>query len=165
MPNLPSNQARVALALSYIKCQSIHVATIKRSNSTVTVTGTQRAAHYCSERVLFDDGSIIAHESRGGELTSVWAGDLGEEYIEIVHLGDGPAGGELIMTIPGQDTVLLGGLYVSQLPGEVPDSWPPAIDLAIGLMTADTVVWTDEGRVDREEIEAFHQRLLGVLHG
>lgn len=153
------------MALSCVKCQSIHVATIKRSNSTVTVTGTQRSAQYRSQQVLFDDGTIIAHESRGGELTSVWAGDLGEEYIEIVHLGDGPVGGELIMTIPGQDTVLLGGLYVSRLPGEVPETWPPAIDLAIGLMTADTVVLTDEGRVDREEIEAFHQRLLGVLHG
>lgn len=136
------------------------MATIQRGSDSVTVTGTAYSAEYQGFQVLFNDGTIIAHESRGGDLASVWAGNLGDAYIEIVYLGDGPAGGELVMTIPADNTILLGGLYASGTPAEVGESWPPAIDLAIGLMTADTVVITDEGEVDRDEIDACYHRLL-----
>lgn len=136
---------------------------IVRTADTIVVPGRDRSLTFRSRRVTLDDGTWVAHESRGGSLSSVWAVDLGDRFVEVVHLGGGPLGGELVVVVPDADTVLLGDL-VSEPAGEVPPSWPVAVDLAIGLTGPGTTVLASAGEVAREDLADFHQRLLGLLH-
>ena len=147
-------------------------------DGTVVVDGTERSLTYTPRRVILDDGTTIAHESQGGDLSSVWAVDLGGDFfVEVAYLGDGPVGGELVMTIThiGLDEtrrfVTLGELWAARLPDEVPAgwaSWAAAVDLALGLLDGDVeLVGTgpDGAPLTKDDIEDLHQRLLGALHG
>jgi hypothetical protein len=150
------------LALPWVKCQSSDVPDIAESQ--YQVTGTERTLSYWPQRVTIDDGTEIVHESLGGSLSSAWAGDLGDRYVEVVHVGDGPNGGELVLVVPDLDVVALGDLYARSPDGATP-SWAEAVDLTLGLTTISTNILSSSGPVTRDELEAFHQRLLGVLHG
>jgi hypothetical protein len=119
--------------------------------------------------VTLPDGTTIAHESRGGTLSSVAAIDHGEFFLEIAYLGDGPGGGELVMTasVPGRPVVsyvYLGDLWADEVPESVPESWPAAVDLAIGLLGPEALPVAGGAVITKDEVEAFHQRLLGVLY-
>jgi hypothetical protein len=139
-------------------------------DGTVVVEGTERSLTYTPRLVTLDDGTTVAHESQGGEMSSVWAADLGGGFfVEVAHLGDGPVGGELVMTVTyiGLDETLryvtIGDLWADELPAHVPTSWPVAVDLALGLMDgAVRIVGAD---ISKADVEALHQRLLGALHG
>jgi glyoxylase-like metal-dependent hydrolase (beta-lactamase superfamily II) len=128
------------------------------------VAGTQRTLTYRPRQVDLDDGTLVAQESQGGTLNAVWTTDLGDRYVEVVHLGDGPAGGELVLVVPDGDIVVVGDLY-EPAPAHVPASWPVVIDLVLGLTTQDSTILTSHGAITRDDLEAFHQRLLGALHG
>ena len=81
-----------------------------------------------------------------------------------MHLGHGPEGGELVLVVPAADTVALGDLAggdTDRRHGRVGG----AIDLAIGLTRPSSQILTSSGAITRDELEDFHQRLLGVLHG
>ena len=130
----------------------------------VVVTGDARTLTYRSRQVTFSDGTSIEHESRGGTLSSVWAGDLGGRYVEVVHLGHGPEGGELALVVPDADAVALGDLAGGETTGATAE-WAAALDLAIGLTRPSSQILTSSGPMTRDELEGFHQRLLGVLHG
>lgn len=138
---------------------------ITLADDVVTVIGRERTLTHSPREVRLDDGTVVAHESVGGSLSSAWATDLGRLFVEVVHLGDGPVGGELVLVVTEHDVVSLGGLYAVDLPPQVPPSWPVAVDLALGLLTEDTRVLTPAGEVARADVESLHQRLLGVLHG
>lgn len=155
---------RVLLALALVKCQSSEMEGIARDGEVVVVSGADRTLTYRPRRVELSDGTTLEHESRGGSLSSVWAADLGERYVEVVHVGHGPEGGELVLVVPDVDTVVLGDLVRSDLSG-VTAEWAGAIDLAIGLARPETQILTADGTVSRDDLEDFHQRLLGVLHG
>lgn len=136
----------------------------------VVIKGTERTLTYSPRLVTLDDGTTVAHESQGGEMSSVWAVDLGGGFfVEVAHLGDGPVGGELVMTVTwiGLDETLrfvaIGDLYADELPAQVPPSWPVAVDLALGLLEGQVQVLGAD--ITRDDVEALHQRLLGVLHG
>lgn len=141
----------------------------------VIVEGGERSLTYTPRRVTLDDGTTIAHESQGGEMASVWATDLGGSFfVEVAHLGDGPVGGELVMTVTyiGIDQTLryvaIGDLWADELPEHVPPSWPVAVDLALGLMDGEVrLIGTDPTRppLTKDDVETLHQRLLGALHG
>lgn len=132
----------------------------------VSVTGATRTLTYRPRRVTLSDGTFLMHESRGGTLSSVWAADLGDLFVEVVHLGHGPVGGELVLVVPDGDTVVLGDLVPSlDPPVEVRASWPQAVDLAVGLTRSSTRILTSVGEIGRDDLEGFHQALLGVLHG
>lgn len=152
------------LALSTVKCQSTGVEGIEVEGDAVVVRGTERTLTYRPRAVEISDGTTLEHESRGGSLSSVWAGDLGDRYVEVVHLGHGPHGGELVLVVPGADVVALGDLAGDDPSGATAD-WAAAVDLAIGLARPETHVLTSSGPMTRDDLEAFHQRLLGVLHG
>ena len=118
--------------------------------------------------VTLPDGTVVVHESRGGSLSSARAVEVGALFAEIAYLGDGPAGGELVVSVTGADHVVcLGGLWTDDAPVDVHPSWPAAVDLALGLTTADTTILGGPALrvVTRDELETFHQRLLGALHG
>ena len=136
----------------------------------VVVAGDERSLTYASRRIVLDDGTVVAHESQGGEMSAVWAADLGGPvFVEVAYLGDGPVGGELVMTVTyiGMDETLrhvaIGDLWAADLPSHVPPSWPVAVDLALGLMDGQVrIVGAD---ITKADVEGLHQRLLGALHG
>lgn len=130
----------------------------------VEVNGSERRLTYRAREVTLDDGTVIAHESQGGSMSSVWFTDLGGCYVEVVHLGDGPTGGELVLVVPDLDLVAIGDLYAAD-PAGATGGWAAAVDLALGLTTSSTSISSSIGPVTRDELEAFHQRLLAVLHG
>ncbi|MBP2392596.1 hypothetical protein [Aeromicrobium fastidiosum] len=142
----------------------------------VRVVGDERSLTFEPRRVVLDDGTAVAHESQGGEMSSVWAADLGGGvFVEVAHLGDGPVGGELVMTVTrlGGDGgarrhVAFGELWAADLPAVVPPSWPVAVDLALGLLDGDVQVLgtsRDGVPLTKDDLEDLHQRLLGALHG
>lgn len=115
--------------------------------------------------MTLSDGTAIAHESQGGELSSVWATDLGDCYVEVVYVGDGPVGGELVVVVPADDVVIVGDLYPGDSMDDVPPAWPGSVDLAMGLTTVTTTIITSVGEITRDEFDASHQRLLGAVNG
>lgn len=141
----------------------------------IVVRGAERSLTFAPRLVELDDGSTVAHESQGGEMSSVWAVDLGgEHFVEVAYLGDGPVGGELVMTVTriGIDAteraVTIGDLWADDLPEQVPASWPVAVDLALGLLDGEVEVLgraADGTPLTKDDLEHLHQRLLGVLHG
>jgi hypothetical protein len=137
---------------------------IAAEGDAVVVTGGERTLTYRPRQVTLSDGTTIEHESRGGTLSSVWAGDLGGRYVEVVHLGHGPEGGELAVVVPDADAVALGDLAGGEPAGATAE-WTQAVDLAIGLTQPGSLILTSGGPISRDELEEFHQRLLGVLHG
>lgn len=136
----------------------------------VVVHGTERTLTYAPRLVTLDDGTRVAHESQGGQMSAVWAADLGGGfYAEVAHLGDGPVGGELVMTVTWigleqtRRFVAIGDLYAAELPAEVPTSWPVAVDLALGLLDGEVELLG--ASITKDDVEELHQRLLGALHG
>ncbi|TXL61841.1 hypothetical protein [Aeromicrobium terrae] len=137
---------------------------IVADGDSVVVTGAERTLTYRPRRVTVSDGTFVMHTSRGGGMSSVWFTDLGDCFVEVVHLGAGPEGGELVLVVPGRDTVAIGDLYVRK-PRSAGPSWPRAVELAVGLTTPATRILTSRGEISRDELEDFHQRLLGLIHG
>ena len=139
---------------------------IVRTGETVVVRGRDQDLTYRPRGVTLSDGGWVAHESRGGFMSSVWAIDLGDRFVEVVHLGHGHSGGELVVVVPNADTVLIGDLYTPNLEGtDVKPSWPAAVDLVLGLTHPTTTILASSGPVEREDLADFHQTLLGRLHG
>jgi len=86
--------------------------------------------------------------------------DLGDRQLELVHLGRGHTGGDLVVRVPDADVLLAGDLVEESAPpsyGEdaLPLEWPQTLDLALGLTTPETVVVPGHGAVvDRRFVEA-----------
>lgn len=139
--------------------------TIHHDAEVVTVEGRDQTLTYRPREVTLSDGTVVRHDSLGGTLSSVWAADLGDVFVEVVHVGHGPEGGELVLVVQSEDVVALGDLYVAETPATTTPGWPVAVDIALGLMLEGTRVLTSDGEVTREDVEHLHQRLLGVLHG
>lgn len=141
----------------------------------VVVDGGERSLTYTPRLVTLDDGTTVAHESQGGDMSSVWAADLGGSFfVEVAHLGDGPVGGELVMTVTciGIDETLryvaIGDLWADELPATVSPTWPVAVDLALGLLDGDVQLigtGAHDPVLTKADVETLHQRLLGALHG
>ncbi|MBC7632594.1 hypothetical protein [Aeromicrobium sp.] len=134
----------------------------------LVVEGAERTLTYTPRLVTLDDGTTIAHESQGGGLSSVWAADLGGVFVEVAHLGHGPVGGELVMTVtttddPAHTTVAVGDLWTDDVPAHVAPSWPVAVDLALGLVGVRTTLVHPD--ISKDQLEDLHQLLLGALHG
>ena len=109
------------------------------AESPYEVAGTNHTLSYWPRRVTVDDGTEIVHESLGGTLASAWASDLGERYVEVVHVGDGPTGGELVLVVPDLDVIAIGDLYATSPAGATP-TWAAAVDLTLGLTTLTTKI-------------------------
>jgi hypothetical protein len=72
-----------------------------------------------------------------------------------------------VLVVPDGDTVALGDLVppLDVVPSTAQPSWAQAVDLAVGLTRSSTRILTSSGEIGRDDLEAFHQTLLGVLHG
>ncbi|NRQ51298.1 hypothetical protein [Aeromicrobium stalagmiti] len=137
----------------------------------LVVQGDERSLTITPYEVVLDDGTTVAHESRGGSLSSVWVTQLDRITVEVMHLGDGPAGGELVASLSVVEDdgsivasyVTVGALWTADAPGDVPPSWPVAVDLALGLIGPETQLLGPD--IEKDDLETLHQRLLGALHG
>lgn len=120
---------------------------------------------YRPYEVIAPTGDRIAHYSRGGDLHTVASCSVGSAFAEISFLGNGPAGGELVLVITpadGPNLVFLGALVTGKRPpsAAVTSAWASTLDLALNLVTNDTV---DSG--SKNDIEEFLQYLVGELDG
>lgn len=117
---------------------------------------------------------VHAHEDAGTALadrpfSSVAVVDLGDRAVELVHLGRGHTGGDVVVVVPDADVVVAGDLVgpVGEVPRYGPDchplEWPATLDLLLGLARPATVVVPGHGPVlDRAAVE--EQRFdLGVV--
>ena len=101
-------------------------------------------------------------------FSSARALDLGDRFVELVHPGRGHTAGDLVGRVPDADVVLAGDLVEESAPpswGEDswPLAWPLTLDVALGLMTPDTVVVPGHGApVDRDYVEQQRDQ-IGVV--
>ena len=165
-----TSRARLASSPPGLGAYPDGVTHVKTDPDGVVIQGSDSFLAYTPRAVTLEDGTTIAHESQGGQLSSVWATDLGDCYVEVVYVGDGPHGGELVVVVPAEDIIIVGDLYpgdLSMVEGleNVPPTWPGAVDLAMGLTTTTTTVLTSLGQITREEFDDSHQRLLGAVNG
>lgn len=101
-------------------------------------------------------------------FASVWTIDLGDCYVELVHVGRGHTAGDVVVNVPGSG-VLIAGDVVEQSgpPSYGEDSWPlewaGSLDLVAGLIPADAVVVPGHGDpVDRDFIEEQRQQIVDI---
>ena len=122
----------------------------------------------------YDGLPVHAHEDAGVPLAdrtfaSVAVVDLGDRAVELVHLGRGHTGGDVVVVVPDVDVVVAGDLVgpAGETPPYGPDchplDWPATLDLLLGLATDRTVVVPGHGALlDRAGVE--DQRAdLGVV--
>jgi glyoxylase-like metal-dependent hydrolase (beta-lactamase superfamily II) len=101
-------------------------------------------------------------------FSSVWAVDLGDRLVELVHPGRGHTDGDIVIRVPDADVVYAGDLVESSAPPAYgPDSfpleWPDSLDLVIGLLTPGSVVVPGHGpAVDREFVQRQRGEVVDV---
>ncbi|QWC85833.1 MBL fold metallo-hydrolase [Nocardioidaceae bacterium] len=114
------------------------------------------------ERLRLQAASPIVEPSR--TLSAVWAYDLGDRLVEVVHPGRGHTDGDLVVRVggvegPGSAVVVTGDLVEESAPPVWgPDSWPlewpGTLDLVLQLtMPGDVVVPGHGALVDRGFVE------------
>lgn len=89
--------------------------------------------------------------------------DLGDRYVELLHLGRGHTDGDLVLRVPDSDLVFAGDLVEESAdrdatPGFGTDCWPlewaDTLNRVIGLLTSQSLVVPGHGVVvDREFVE------------
>ena len=98
--------------------------------------------------------------------------DLGDRYVELLHLGRGHTDGDLVLRVPDCD-VLFGGDLVEEsadrdaTPGFGSDCWPlewaDTLDLVIGLLTPESLVVPGHGVVvNRDFVETQRDNVADV---
>jgi glyoxylase-like metal-dependent hydrolase (beta-lactamase superfamily II) len=101
-------------------------------------------------------------------FSSVWAVDLGDRLVELVHPGRGHTDGDIVIRVPDTDVVYAGDLIESSAPPSYgtdcfPLEWPDSLDLVIGLLTTDSVVVPGHGpAVDREFVQRQRGEVVDV---
>ncbi len=85
-------------------------------------------------------------------FSSVWALDLGDRVVEVVHPGRGHPGGDVVVRVPDADVLVAGDLVEQSAPPSYgPDSypldWPVSLDFAISLIGDATLVVPGHGDV------------------
>ena len=121
--------------------------------STVT-SGDATKAMYADEVDDPHRADVLATEPLAADRTfsSVWALDLGDRVVEVVHPGRGHTAGDVVVRVPDADVVVAGDLVEeSASPSYGLDSfpldWPASLDLALGLVGDGSVVVPGHGDV------------------
>lgn len=122
---------------------------------------------------------VLATEIVAAEVTFSSAAviDLGDRQVELVHLGRGHTGGDLVVRVPDADVVLAGDLLEESAPpaygdDSFPLEWAPTLDLVLTLVAPGTVVVPGHGAVvDRgfveqqcDDIRAVGEGIRALLH-
>jgi glyoxylase-like metal-dependent hydrolase (beta-lactamase superfamily II) len=101
-------------------------------------------------------------------FSSVWAVDLGDRLVELVHPGRGHTDGDIVIRVPDADVVYAGDLVESSAPpsygtDSFPLDWPDSLDMVIGLLTADSAVVPGHGPpVDRDFVQRQRGEVVDV---
>lgn len=101
-------------------------------------------------------------------FSSVLALDLGDRLVEVLHPGRGHTDGDAVVRVPDADVLLAGDLVEESAPpafGEdcFPMDWPAALDVVLGLVSADTVVVPGHGApVGRDFVEE-QRAAIGIV--
>jgi glyoxylase-like metal-dependent hydrolase (beta-lactamase superfamily II) len=105
-------------------------------------------------------------------FSSVATIDLGDRYVELLHLGRGHTGGDLVLRVPDCDVVFAGDLVEESAdrdatPGFGTDCWPlewaDTLDRVIGLLTPRSQVVPGHGIVvDRDFVESQRDDIADV---
>lgn len=101
-------------------------------------------------------------------LSSVWALDLGDRGVEVVHPGRGHTGGDVVVRVPDADVLLAGDLVEESAPPAYgPDCWPlewaQTLQLVVSLLGPATAVVPGHGAVvDREFVVDQRQDVADV---
>jgi glyoxylase-like metal-dependent hydrolase (beta-lactamase superfamily II) len=98
--------------------------------------------------------------------------DLGDRYVELLHLGRGHTDGDLVLRIPDCDVLFAGDLVEESAdrdatPGFGSDCWPlewaDTLDRVIGLLTAESLVVPGHGVVvGRDFVESQRDDIADV---
>lgn len=85
-------------------------------------------------------------------FSSVYAVDLGERVVELIHPGRGHTGGDLVARVPDADLVLVGDLVEESAPPSYgadcyPLEWAASLDLVLSLIGPATRVVPGHGSV------------------
>jgi glyoxylase-like metal-dependent hydrolase (beta-lactamase superfamily II) len=101
-------------------------------------------------------------------LSSVWAVDLGDRLVELVHPGRGHTDGDIVIRVPDADVVYAGDMVESSAPpsygaDSFPLDWPDSLDIVIGLLTPSSVVVPGHGPpVDREFVQGQRSEVVDI---
>ncbi|HYJ69118.1 MAG TPA: MBL fold metallo-hydrolase [Nocardioidaceae bacterium] len=101
-------------------------------------------------------------------FSSVWAVDLGDRLVELVHPGRGHTDGDIVIRVPDADVVYAGDLVESSAPpmygtDSFPLDWPDTLDMVIGLLTSDSVVVPGHGpSVDRDFVQQQRGEVVDI---
>ncbi|KRF15432.1 hypothetical protein ASG90_12090 [Nocardioides sp. Soil797] len=121
---------------------------------------------YDGERAIEVDASPVVVPT--DTFSSARVIDLGDRQVELLHPGRGHTAGDLVVRVPDVDVLLTGDLVEESAPpsyGEDcwPMEWPTSLDLAISLITDDTVVVPGHGAV--VDLDFVHQQrgLIGIV--
>lgn len=105
-------------------------------------------------------------------FSSAKAVDLGDRLVEMVHPGRGHTAGDAVLRVGDADVLFAGDLVEEStlrhgVPGYGPDcfpmDWPRALDLLIGLLTADSVVVPGHGLPVGKEFVEEQRGAIGVV--
>jgi glyoxylase-like metal-dependent hydrolase (beta-lactamase superfamily II) len=101
-------------------------------------------------------------------FSSVWAVDLGDRLVELVHPGRGHTDGDVVVCVPGADTVYAGDLVESSAPPSYGDDsfpleWPATLDIVVGLLTPASAIVPGHGPVvDRDFVQGQRAEIADV---
>ncbi|WP_370290175.1 MBL fold metallo-hydrolase [Nocardioides sp.] len=124
-------------------------------------------------------GEVVATDIVAADVTFSSAAviDLDDRQVELVHLGRGHTGGDLVVRVPDADVVLAGDLLEESAPpaygdDSYPLEWASTLDLVLTLVTGGTVVVPGHGAlVDRgfveqqcDDIRAVGEGIRELLH-
>lgn len=126
-------------------------------------------------REAYPDVSLVGHETVPGAVrdeavrdeavragiepvppdtlfASVWATDLGDRYVEAVHLGRGHSAGDVVIRVPDADVVYAGDIVEESAAPSYgvdcwPLEWPQQLELLVTLLCDDTAVVPGHGAV------------------
>jgi glyoxylase-like metal-dependent hydrolase (beta-lactamase superfamily II) len=127
--------------------------------------------HVCGNSVLAAAGATIyAHEVAAAAFpegvpvdqtfASVKVIDLGDRRVELLHLGKGHTGGDVVVVVPDVDVVFAGDMIEESAPPSYGDDsypleWSDTVDRLAGLLSATARVVPGHGAVvDREFVQA-----------
>ncbi|MDO5681885.1 MAG: MBL fold metallo-hydrolase [Propionibacteriaceae bacterium] len=90
--------------------------------------------------------------------------DLGDRYVELVHLGHAHTPNDVVVNVPGSNVVFTGDLIENPHPwfgpASSPRGWPATLNMMIGMVKSDAIVVPGHG--DLVDAQYIVQTLAGL---
>ena len=124
---------------------------------------------------VFTEAEVFAHENAAtaAQLTATTFAvakviDLGDQRVELLHLGNAHTDGDVVVVVPDADVFFLGDLVEESAPPSYGDDsypleWPDTIDRVIGMLSETTKVVPGHGAVVDAEFVRTQANDLGTV--